>query len=279
MRSIRILGYAWRVFAKWLSFFIFGLGTLILVTVVFPPLRLIFHPRGRFQKKARALVSLCFRFFVWIMTTLGIVRLEAEDRLRYRNLSGKIVVANHPSLLDVVMLLALIPNGDCIVRGSLGKTIVRGVTRQLYIPNNANMETLLEDCKRSLEEGNCIIIFPEGTRTPRHEKGLYKKGAARVSLYSGCPVVPVRIGGNDKYGLGKGDPWTGVNPDDRYIYQVCMQNELFPGAYSNTPGGIRNFTAAIRQSILGFSSVHKNVRKNIVVKNEPPRRKPLPANQ
>jgi 1-acyl-sn-glycerol-3-phosphate acyltransferase len=263
MTNTGALGYAWRVFAKWLSFFIFGLGTLILVTAVFPLLRLVFHPRSRFQKKARGLVSFSFRLFVWIMTTLGAVRLEVEDKLRYRNLAGKIVAANHPSLLDVVMLLALIPNGDCIVRGGLSKTIVSGITRQLYIPNNIDLEKLLEDCQRSLKEGNCIIIFPEGTRTPRHGTGVYKKGAARISLYSGCPVAPVRIGGNDKYGLGKGDPWTGVNPQGRYIYRFSMQKELFPGPYGKTPGGVKNFTAAIQQSILGAPGIYEAPGKNI----------------
>ncbi|MDR2211853.1 MAG: 1-acyl-sn-glycerol-3-phosphate acyltransferase [Spirochaetaceae bacterium] len=253
MKNSTALGYAWRVFAKWFSFFIFGLGTLILVTLIFPPLRLVLHSRRRFRRRARALVSLSFRFFIQIMTLLGIVRLDAGDRARYRKLSGKIVAANHPSLLDVVMLFALIPNGDCIVRGGLSKTIVSGVVRQLYIPNTLDFEKLLEDCRESLEEGNCIIIFPEGSRTPRHGESRYKKGAARISLYSHCPVVPVKIGGNDKYGLGKGDPWTGVNPAEGYIYKFSMQEELFPGAYSNTPGGIKRFTGAIRQSILGPS--------------------------
>jgi 1-acyl-sn-glycerol-3-phosphate acyltransferase len=256
-RTGRLL-YAYRVFAKWLSFVIFGIGTVLIVSLCFPPMRLFLHPRLRFKKYARILVSLCFRFFVAIMTLLMIVELDAGDRTRYRTLSGKIIAANHPSLLDVVMLISLIPNADCIVRSGLSKTIVRGVIRQLYIPNSGNFEKLLDDCSESLREGNCIIIFPEGTRTPAPAeirtpaetgpgKNVYKKGAVRISLKSGRGIVPVHIGGTDKYGLRKHDPWTGFNPNDKYIYRLTMREELSPEKYRDEPGvlAVKHFNAEL----------------------------------
>jgi 1-acyl-sn-glycerol-3-phosphate acyltransferase len=242
--------YGYRVLGKWLSFLVFGFGALNIITFFFPLMRLVLHPRSRFQKYARRLVSLIFRIFVGFMQLLGVAKLETDERSRYRELSGKIVVANHPSLLDVVMLISLIPNADCITRSSLSKTIVSGAIRQLYIPNGTIFEKLLDNCKASLEQGNCIIIFPEGTRTPRSGMGVYKKGAARVSLNSLCGVVPVHIGGNDKFGLGKHDPWTGFNPRERYIYKLSMGKELSPGDYNNSPSGVRRFTADIRDSLL-----------------------------
>ncbi|MDR1929034.1 MAG: 1-acyl-sn-glycerol-3-phosphate acyltransferase [Treponema sp.] len=245
----RSLLYGYRVFAKWLSFAVFGAGTLNLITVLFPLMRLFLHPRRRFQKYARRLVSAAFRIFIRFMQALGAVSLEVDDREYYRKLSGKIVAANHPSLLDVVMLISLIPNADCVVRSNLSKTIVSGVIRQLYIPNGVNFGKLMEDCGDSLRQGNCIIIFPEGTRTPRNGEGLYKKGAARISLASRCPVVPVRIGGNDKYGLGKGDPWTGFNRAERYVYKISAGTELSPGDYPGGPSGVRRFTADIREQL------------------------------
>jgi len=227
--------YAWRVFAKWLSFGVFGFGTILLITIAFPLIRLVFHPRRRFQKNARLFVSLSLRFFVGIMNFLGIVELHAGDRSAYRNLKGKIVAANHPSLLDVVMLISLIPNADCIVRNGLSKTIVSGIIRQLYIPNNLSFERLVADCTASLNEGNCVIIFPEGSRTPRTKPPVFKKGTVRISLASQCNIVPVHIGGTDKYGLGKKDPWTAFNSEDKYIYRLCMKPELSPEKYLAEP--------------------------------------------
>jgi 1-acyl-sn-glycerol-3-phosphate acyltransferase len=228
--------YAYRVLGKWFSFFFFGLSSLILVIIVFPVMLLVFHPRERFKKYGRRFVSSSMKFFVSLMHFIGIVDLETDNRENYRHLSSKIVVANHPSLLDVVMLFSLIPNADCIVNTALNHNfIVKGVIRQLYILNSLNLESIFQACAESLKQGNCLIIFPEGTRTPRYGKTILKRGAARVSVYSGCNIVPVHIGGTDKYGLGKKDPWTGFNPRERYVYRLSMGPEIDPEKYRDLP--------------------------------------------
>jgi len=176
------------------------------------------------------------------------LNLETDDKEKYRHLSSKIVVANHPSILDVVMLISLIPNADCIVGMHLNRNfIVKGVVRKLYILNSFDLDNILQACTESLKRGNCLIIFPEGTRTPRKGKVIIKKGAARVSLYSGCGIVPIHIGGTDKYGLGKKDPWTGFNPRERYIYDVSMGPEIDPEKYRDlpTPKAVRAITREI----------------------------------
>jgi len=237
--------YAYRVLGKWFSFFYFGLSTLILVIIVFPIMFLVFHPRERFKKYGRRFVSSSMRFFVSLMHFIGIVNLETDNRENYRHLSSKIVVANHPSLLDVVMLLSLIPNADCIVNTDLNRNFfVKGVVRQLYILNSLDLESIFQACAESLKQGNCLIIFPEGTRTPRYGKAILKRGAARFSLYSGCNIVPVHIGGTDKYGLGKKDPWTGFNPRERYVYRISMGPEINPEKYRDlcTPRAVRAIT-------------------------------------
>jgi len=228
--------YVYRVLAKWLSFFTFGLATLTLVIIVFPFMHLILHPNKRFKKYGRRLVSSSMRGFVSFMHLLGVVDAEADNRENYRNLSSKIVVANHPSLLDIIILLSLIPNADCIVNTNLNRNvIVRGVIRQLYILNSIDPEKIFRTCEESLKQGNCLIIFPEGTRTPRSGKVILKKGSARVAMFSGCNIIPVHIGGTDKYGLGKNDPWTGFNPRERYVYCINMGAEINPDKYRSLP--------------------------------------------
>jgi len=227
--------YVYRVAAKWFSFFFFGLSSLILAILVIPVMRLFLHPKTRFQKNGRQFVSGFMSFFVSLMHFIRIVDMEADDRKKYRNLSSKIIVANHPSLLDVVMLLSLISNADCIVNASLSRGILRGIVRQLYILNSLDLEGLMQTCKESLKLGNCLIIFPEGTRTPRTGKVIIKKGAARVALATGYAIVPLHIGGTDKYGLGKKEPWTGFNPNERYVYRISMGEEINPEKYQNLP--------------------------------------------
>ena len=45
--------------------------------------------------------------------------------------------------------------------------------------------------KRLAAEGIWVIMFPEGTRTPRGSQGVYKNGASRLAIASGVPIVPI----------------------------------------------------------------------------------------
>ena len=227
--------YIYRVIAKWFSFFIIGFTSIFLGILILPFMRLIFFKKKRFQKYGRLFISGALRFFVFIMRIIGIVKLIPDDREKYRHLSSKIIVANHPSLLDVVMLISLIPNADCIVNAYMKRNILTGVVLQLYILGSDDLDGILRSCSESLKDGNCLIIFPEGTRTPRAGKIILKKGAARVALYSDCGIVPIHIGGTDKYGLGKKDPWTGFNPNEKYIYNLTMGREINPQNYRSLP--------------------------------------------
>jgi 1-acyl-sn-glycerol-3-phosphate acyltransferase len=243
------IAYSYRVLMKWICFLLFGLGTLFLVFIAFPLMRLCIHPAKKFRKSARSLVSTMMRMFTAITAGMNVVKIDAGENGAWRTLGSKIIVANHPSLLDVVVLISLIPNADCIVRAKLSRHIVRGVIRQLYIPNSLSFGDLSRACIQSLNEGNCIIIFPEGTRTPREGPGRMKKGAARLSLLSGCGIIPVHIGGNDKYGLGKKEPWWAFNPEEKYIYRVRMQGELSPAKYAGLPPplGVKHLNAEITE--------------------------------
>ena len=227
--------YAYRVLGKWFAFFFFGFNSAIASITIFPLMRLILHPRARFQKYARRFVSSFFRLFIFIMRLLKIFDFKSDSKENYRRLSSKVIVANHPSILDVVMLIALIPNADCIVSGHLQRGILRIIIRQLYIINSDDLNDILVSCTDSLKQGSCLIIFPEGTRTKRNQKMVLKKGAARIALASGCGIVPVHIGGTDKFGLGKKDPWPAYNPTEQYIYDLSMKDEINPDDYKHLP--------------------------------------------
>jgi 1-acyl-sn-glycerol-3-phosphate acyltransferase len=47
--------------------------------------------------------------------------------------------------------------------------------------------------RRLMAEGTWVIMFPEGTRTPRGSQGLYKHGAARLAIATGAPIVPIAV--------------------------------------------------------------------------------------
>ena len=205
-------------FMKIFAMTVFGVGAVILAVFVFPFIRLFTLRRKDFGVVARAYVSHTFRVFLGFLNLLHVSIRKVENEDDYRNIHSKIIIANHPSLLDFVYIMSLVPNSTCIVRGGLTKTPLRGVIKQAYITNTTTFEDMCFECKKLTDMGCNVIIFPEGTRTPRHGKNNYKKGAARIALYCGCDVQPIFIGGSDKYGLGKHDPLWSYNHVEPYLY-------------------------------------------------------------
>ena len=205
-------------FMKIFAMTVFGVGAVILAVFVFPFIRLFTLRRKDFGVVARAYVSHTFRVFLGFLNLLHVSIRKVENEDDYRNIHSKIIIANHPSLLDFVYIMSLVPTSTCIVRGGLTKTPLRGVIKQAYITNTTTFEDMCLECKKLTDMGCNVIIFPEGTRTPRHGKNNYKKGAARIALYCGCDVQPIFIGGSDKYGLGKHDPLWSYNHVEPYLY-------------------------------------------------------------
>ena len=242
----------YRIFVKLFLFFVFGLGSIILITVVFPTIRILSSSNLAFKQKARKAMCNTQKFFVGLGTLIGGFELKVDDREYLSHLSGKIVVANHPSLLDVVMLLSIIPNADCIIKASLGHhNIVSNIVNTLYISNSLDFEHLTKECTKSLQAGNCLIIFPEGSRTKADGVHHFQRGAAHMALYSGCNLVPVAIGGTDKYGLRKHDPMFSYNPKEKFIYTITTLPEINPKDYADipVPAAARRITEQIKTDI------------------------------
>ena len=217
-----IFSYTYFCISKIVAIVCFGLGAIILGLFVFPFIRLFTLHKKDFGIIARAYVSHTFRVFLGNLNLCKTSMLHVEDKQAFRQIHSKVIIANHPSLLDFVYIMSLVPNSTCIVRGSLTKTPLRGVIKQAYITNTTEFDDVLVECKKLTDKGCNVIIFPEGTRSPRIGRNNYKKGGARIALYCGCDVQPLFIGGSDKYGLGKHDPLWSYNHVERYLYDIKM---------------------------------------------------------
>ena len=190
----------------------------------------------KFKKMVRKFNHRYFKFFVKVATILGGIRLTVENKEALVNLRSKVVIANHPSLFDVVILFSLIPNADCIVKGELIQNkFVSLIIKNLYIPNNIPFDDQLERAKKSMDEGNNLIIFPEGTRTKPGEPWDFKKGAARFALYSKNDVIPIFFGGNEKIGLRKHDKILQFHPTDIYRFNLKVLDSIPVEEYEDEP--------------------------------------------
>jgi len=206
------LDRGWRILATGLCFAAFGVGSVLLGALVFPLLRLALPDRARAARLARALIRLTFRAFVRLMRATGVITVEVQGRHRLRG-GGRLILANHPTLIDVVLLMALVEQGDCVIKGALGRNpFTRATVRAAgFVFNDDGGEELLQDCVRSLHTGNNLIIFPEGTRTPRGAPLRLQRGAARVAVHGDIDITPVRIRCTPAT-LAKGDKWYQVPP-------------------------------------------------------------------
>ena len=212
--------YIRRVCVKLFCFAFFGISSLILAILLFPIMHVLSgFSETKFKKMVRKFNHRYFKIFVKLATILGGISLSVENKGALTELRSKVVIANHPSLFDVVILFSLIPNADCIVKGELIQNkFISLIIKNLYIPNNIPFEDQLEHAKKSMEEGNNLIIFPEGTRSKPGEPWEFKKGAARFALYSKNDVIPIFFGGNEKIGLRKHDKLLQFHPTERYKY-------------------------------------------------------------
>jgi 1-acyl-sn-glycerol-3-phosphate acyltransferase len=187
------LNYYWRLFATAITFSLFGIGGVVIPLLALPVFYLLPGGLTERQVRTRKLVHWTFRFFIQIMRLLGILSWEINGLEKLQR-TGVLVLANHPTLLDVVFLIAFIPNADCIVKSRLMKNpAMRGfVTLTGYITNDS-ADTLIDNAKSSLEQGNTLIIFPEGTRTKPSQDVMFKRGAANIIVRSGFVPTPVII--------------------------------------------------------------------------------------
>lgn len=181
-----------KVLFSGLSFGLFGaIGALLAVTV-FPVLYLLPLGAPLRQRSARRVVSWLFGLFIRFMEACALIKVSRQNWYTEED-SGRLIVANHPSLLDVVYLVALVPNANCLVKRALFNNpfTAAAVRAAGYIRNDS--VNLREECSASLSAGDSLIVFPEGTRTEPYKPLTFLRGTANIALAAQSDIYPVTI--------------------------------------------------------------------------------------
>jgi 1-acyl-sn-glycerol-3-phosphate acyltransferase len=214
----------WRVVGTAFNFFVFGLGGLLMRVLVFPLINLLIWERQLRMLLARNVIRYAFRAFIELLRMVGILRYEVEGLERLER-AGLLILANHPTLIDTVFLMAFVKHADCIVKSALWRNpFTHGPVRAAgYISNDSGVG-LVEDCIQSLESGSNLIIFPEGTRTPGSGEISLKRGAANIAIRGVRNVTPVVIHCWPLM-LGKGVKWWRV-PPSRSHFRIEVREDI-----------------------------------------------------
>jgi len=242
-----IIQRIWRVLATGFALASFLLGGAALATVVFPVLAI--RPEAR-QIRTQQLIRVVFRFYLGMLRGLGLIQLEIFGGERLTACHGKIIAANHPTLLDVVFLMALTPRARCIVKHDLwDNRYLKGVVRAAgYIRNDLPPEETIAACREALGRGENLIVFPEGTRSRLSEPMRLHRGVANIAMLTGTSIQPVVIS-CDPPTLTKGDPWYRVPPRRPFFrLEIAppLDIERFK-AYPHRGLGARRLTAELRE--------------------------------
>lgn len=215
----------WRVLATALCFVAFGIGGLLVRLVVFPALSWMPWSAATHRRMCRNVIHYALRGFLWLMCGLGVITYRVRNGERLRR-GGLLIVANHPSLIDIVFLMALTRDADCVVKADLAHNpfTAAAVAATGWIRNDAGGAAMVEDCIASLRAGSNLIIFPEGTRTRPGEPLRLQRGAANVAVRGGFDLTPVVIRCEPPT-LTKGDRWYRV-PARRPHYEIDVHPDV-----------------------------------------------------
>lgn len=208
-------------------FIIYGVASLVIGFGVLPILILF---GARVSRLMRKIIRGSYVVFVWLARIVGLFRVEVDpDSLKkIKSARGCVIVANHPSLIDIVILTTLLPENTGFAKAAAARNpFYSRVVRSTFIPNEDPAQAL-EEGIAALKKGINVIIFPQGTRTQPGEKRKLHRGAANLALRAGVPVLPLRIKTNIPV-LGKRQPWYDVG-ESVVIYKIEADEIITPEA-------------------------------------------------
>jgi 1-acyl-sn-glycerol-3-phosphate acyltransferase len=105
----------WHATASAIAFALFGLGGVLLPLAVFPLLRVLPGSREERELRCQRAVQRGFRIYLALIDAIGVVRMRVAGAEELRR-PGQLVVVNHPTLLDAVFLISLMPQADCVAK-------------------------------------------------------------------------------------------------------------------------------------------------------------------
>lgn len=222
------IDHCWRWFGTALSFFVFGLGGVLLPVFVVPVLYLLPGDRLRREQRAQKVIHHSFRIYIGMMKFLGILTYQINNIEKLQG--AKLILANHPSLIDVIFLISIVPNANCVVKGKLVRNpFTRGPIKAAGYIINEDADDVISAAGEAFDKGHALIVFPEGTRTTPGQKTQLKRGAANVAIRVNADITPVVIKCNPTT-LTKRDRWYQV-PAKRVHFRIDVKDQIDIGLY------------------------------------------------
>lgn len=186
-----------RVASTGFAYALFFTGAAVLGWVVFPIIVVVSRPSLTRARRCRRIIRRSFVLFHHILR-VGRV-LDYDPRCAGLDLPAGacVIVANHPTLLDVTAIVSALPDITFVVKSSMFRFSLLGRVVHLcgYVESGGGSPVAgaitTRTCLKRLAEGVPVLIFPEGTRSPERGLGAFKRGATTIARRAGVPLVPL----------------------------------------------------------------------------------------
>lgn len=142
-----------------------------------------------------------FRFFTWVVT-------HTMYRVKHKNLhnlpekGGALIVCNHVSYMDALLLSAVCPRlirfvmeEDYAKLPPLRRFLKRAGVIPISATNRSSIRNAFKEVERALHEGHIVCIFPEGKLTSDGEVAEFMRGMELIIRRSPVPVIPMALKG------------------------------------------------------------------------------------
>lgn len=186
-----------------------GLGSLALMCAIWLPFAMLLYlllPRRAGQTIGRRVIMAAFRMYLGLLSTLCACRFDLSELDQLSDAGRLIIAANHPSLLDALLIVSRLPNAICVMKSSLMNNVLFGSAARLarYVRNDS-ATLMLKQSRDGLHEGAQLVMFPEGARTRNFPLDPLTPTLGMIARRSGAPVQTVLLEFSTPY-LGKSWP-------------------------------------------------------------------------
>ncbi len=178
----------WAFAVATMPFLMLGAIAVFLATAAFDRRRLALH-----------LYSCAWGSFYVVMNPLWRMEVEGREKLPWRR--PAVLVANHLSMLDILVLYALFRPFKWVAKAELFRVPFVGWNMRLndYVPirrgHPDSVRRMMDHCRAHLARGTPVLLFPEGTRSRDGRLQSFKDGAFKLAIEAGCPVIPIAVSG------------------------------------------------------------------------------------
>lgn len=200
-------------------FFMFFSSTVLLGGIMLPFALML---RGRLgdKKSLTRRLNSSTKMFSGFMRDTGLIAYWPPTLPKSFEGRGCLIIANHPSLIDVVLTLASMPELTCVARAGWYDTWLMGgmLRRTAFIPGPGFEGDSIEDegaflrrMEDAMRDGAKLLVFPEGTRSGATQLRRFGRGAIEAAIRAEVPILPLFIDLSEEF-LMKGVPAHHVPP-------------------------------------------------------------------